>query len=128
MIQGDSELDLNNNQISSIESGAFNGLNTLYTLDLSKNQLTSVDMNIFAGLDNLSDLYLGGNQITALSDDFYNRTDGFDDVGINPACNSSKTSLFLDNTNCVALSSTNPKDFTANLTKLKYNTVGNYYV
>ncbi len=65
------ELWLGGNQISSIESGDFEGLTNLQGLSLSGNQITSIGRGDFEGLTNLQELWLGGNQISSIeSGDF----------------------------------------------------------
>ena len=59
-------LRLDNNQISSIESGAFTGLSVLETLSLYNNQITSIASGDFTGLSALTRLYLARNQITSI--------------------------------------------------------------
>jgi Leucine-rich repeat (LRR) protein len=49
---------LQGNQITSIESGAFNGLPLLTTLDLSYNQIAVIDKGLFEELSSLNDLEL----------------------------------------------------------------------
>jgi insulin-like growth factor-binding protein complex acid labile subunit len=64
-------LYLYRNQITSIESGDFQGLSNLQRLDLWENQITSIESGDFQGLGNLHSLYLYGNQITSIeSGDF----------------------------------------------------------
>ena len=63
-------LALINNQISSIESGAFSGMANLDMLLLNDNQITSIESGAFSGLS-VTTLYLSGNQITSIeSGDF----------------------------------------------------------
>ncbi|MEZ6103803.1 MAG: leucine-rich repeat domain-containing protein [Pirellulaceae bacterium] len=59
-------LSLNGNQITSVESGDFDGLTNLLELDLANNQITSIDSGDFDGLDNLQNLFLLGNQISSI--------------------------------------------------------------
>ncbi len=56
-------LDLANNQLSTIESNAFAGLTSLEDLDLTNNQLSTIESNAFAGLTNLENLNLNNNQL-----------------------------------------------------------------
>ena len=60
------ELDLQGNSISRIDSGAFSGLNSLRTLVLTGNELTEVTSSMFTGLPVLRSVYLGRNFITRL--------------------------------------------------------------
>ena len=65
------KLWLEDNQITSLESGAFDGLANLERLDLGDNQITGIERGAFDGLNNLQWLYLGHSQITGLeSGDF----------------------------------------------------------
>jgi len=59
-------LYLSHNQLSSIESGDFDGLTNLTNLYLSYNQLSSIESGAFSGLTNLTELHLSGN--TALKE------------------------------------------------------------
>ena len=52
------ELYLDDNQISSIESGDFSGLTNLTRLDLDSNQISSIESGDFSGLTNLTALNL----------------------------------------------------------------------
>jgi Leucine-rich repeat (LRR) protein len=58
-------LFLNHNQISSIETGAFNGLSELTELQIWNNPLTSMDLS---GLSNLDHLRMQWTSITSLGD------------------------------------------------------------
>ncbi len=59
-------LHLYNNQITTIEPNAFQELNKLKTLHLEDNQITTVQTNAFQGLNNLEELYLDENKITTI--------------------------------------------------------------
>jgi hypothetical protein len=63
------QLDLEGNQISSIESDAFSGLTNLNRLFLGNNRLSSIDSGVFNGLTNLEYLWLAGpdNALTELN-------------------------------------------------------------
>jgi hypothetical protein len=64
-------LILSGNQLTSIESGDFDGPTSLTKLYLKDNQLTSIESGDFAGLGNLTELYLSGNLLTSIeSGDF----------------------------------------------------------
>ena len=52
--ESDDLLNLDNNQLSSIESGTFSGLTNLTKLDLYSNQLSSIESGTFSGLTNLT--------------------------------------------------------------------------
>jgi Leucine-rich repeat (LRR) protein len=70
-------LELTDNQITSIEQSDFDGLSELQWLYLGRNQITDIDSRVFAGLAHLQDLFLYENQITSLErGDF----DGLDDL------------------------------------------------
>ncbi len=62
---------LNKNQISSIQSGAFQGLSNLEELQLDNNKITSIQPNSFQGLTSLRHLYLTYNRLTTLSPDTF---------------------------------------------------------
>ena len=65
------ELILDYNQISSIESGDFDGLGNLETLKLWGNLISSIESGDFEGLENLKALELRANQISSIkSGDF----------------------------------------------------------
>ncbi|MCA9168028.1 MAG: leucine-rich repeat domain-containing protein, partial [Planctomycetales bacterium] len=53
------------NQITSIDSGDFDGLDNLHDLYLYENRITSIESGGFEGLDNLQQLSLAFNQITS---------------------------------------------------------------
>jgi len=59
-------LSLEENQISSLDANAFQGLTNLQTLSLDYNQISSLDANAFQGLSNLQRVDLGHNQIASL--------------------------------------------------------------
>jgi Leucine-rich repeat (LRR) protein len=60
------QLNLNDNQITSIDNGDFNGLSNLTSLSLQSNQITSIESGDFAGLSSLTVLDLTYNQITSI--------------------------------------------------------------
>lgn len=60
------ELDLSENEIASIESGAFTGLAALTELHLYGNQISEIEPGIFTGLTGLTYLALDLNQITSI--------------------------------------------------------------
>jgi Leucine-rich repeat (LRR) protein len=64
-------LCLDNNQISSIEDGAFTSLDRLIELDLSHNELTMITKQIFGSLKSLNRLYLSNNQIREIEKDAF---------------------------------------------------------
>jgi Leucine-rich repeat (LRR) protein len=57
-------LDLNDNQIESLEIGDFNGLSQLLSLNLTNNKISSLEPGDFQGLDTLQSLYLTKNLLT----------------------------------------------------------------
>ena len=59
-------LELEHNQLSSIESGAFSGLTNLKFLSLSTNQISSIESGDFSGLTNLKELRLWRNQLSSI--------------------------------------------------------------
>ncbi len=59
-------LNLQDNQISTIQSGAFTGLSNLQTLNLWNNQISIIQSGAFTGLSNLQKLILGHNQISTI--------------------------------------------------------------
>jgi hypothetical protein len=61
------ELFLGTNQITRIERGSFKGLTNLRWLALNGNQITSFENGAFEGLGNLETLYLQGNQVIELN-------------------------------------------------------------
>ena len=72
------------NQITSIESGDFQGLGNLQSLDLRDNRITSIESGAFQGCSSLNTLLLWENDITRLnlSDavfDSLDQCDSFDD-------------------------------------------------
>ncbi|XP_077569965.1 leucine-rich repeat and immunoglobulin-like domain-containing nogo receptor-interacting protein 1-B [Stigmatopora nigra] len=62
------ELQLNENIISSIESGAFSNLMNLRNLGLRNNQLKLIQLGVFTGLNNLTQLDISENKIVILLD------------------------------------------------------------
>ena len=60
-------ITLNNNQICTIDNGAFNGLNELFVLDLSSNLLTMFSTFPYANLLNLRLLKINDNKIKFVS-------------------------------------------------------------
>ncbi|XP_018608049.1 leucine-rich repeat and immunoglobulin-like domain-containing nogo receptor-interacting protein 1 [Scleropages formosus] len=70
------ELELNENNISSIEPGAFGNLYGLRTLGLRNNNLKLIQLGVFTGLNNLTSLDISENKIVILLDymfqDLYN--------------------------------------------------------
>lgn len=59
-------LRLRQNQIASIESGDFLGLDELVNLQLSSNSIVRIESGAFAGLGNLTNLELYANQLTSI--------------------------------------------------------------
>ncbi|XP_078107693.1 adhesion G protein-coupled receptor A2 isoform X2 [Sander vitreus] len=59
-------LDLKHNLISTIMSGAFQGLSELRKLDLSNNRIGCLTADMFQGLSNLTKLNLSGNIISTM--------------------------------------------------------------
>ncbi|XP_053560069.1 adhesion G protein-coupled receptor A3 [Bombina bombina] len=64
-------LDLRNNLISSIEPGAFGGLLSLKRLDLASNRIGCLNADTFKGLTNLVRLNLSGNVFSSLAQDTF---------------------------------------------------------
>ncbi|XP_061618017.1 leucine-rich repeat and immunoglobulin-like domain-containing nogo receptor-interacting protein 1-B [Phyllopteryx taeniolatus] len=62
------ELQLNENTISSIESGAFSNLMNLRNLGLRNNHLKLIQLGVFTGLNNLTQLDISENKIVILLD------------------------------------------------------------
>ncbi len=63
---GTTVLYLYNNQISTIQSGAFTGLGNLQILELRGNQISTIQAQAFTGLSSLQAVNLGGNQISTI--------------------------------------------------------------
>lgn len=84
-------LNINHNEIESIEDNAFLGLNSLQTLDLSNNKLTRIDPRVFSqeapsglmqngakiiiGLGSLTDLNISHNKIDSIHQDAFSGLD-----------------------------------------------------
>ena len=64
-------LDLGRNQISVLDSRAFDGLDQLTVLKLDDNRFTSVPSNAFAIVPHLLELHLGQNGIQTLEQDVF---------------------------------------------------------
>ncbi|XP_019620927.1 PREDICTED: slit homolog 2 protein-like [Branchiostoma belcheri] len=62
------ELDLDNNQITDIEVGSFDGLENLRLLFLYRNALEKLASGLFKGMTNLLQIYLSSNNITTVED------------------------------------------------------------
>ena len=75
-------LDLTNNQITSIESRAFTGLDSLTRLELGSNQITSLPSGAFADLSNLTNLELSKNQITSIESGDFTGLNNLMDLGL----------------------------------------------
>ena len=65
------ELRLHNNQLTNLPEDIFDGLTTLTTLNLSSNQLTTLPEDIFDGLTALTTLWLYNNQLTTLPEGIF---------------------------------------------------------
>ena len=74
------DLDIRNNQISSIDEDAFDGFSAMQApslglgnklINLGGNQLESLPADIFDGLTALTHVYLGGNQLESLPADVF---------------------------------------------------------
>lgn len=75
LLTGLEELLLDNNRITSVEPGDFEGLSNLEVMNLGGNRITSVESGDFEGLTNLLTLSLNNNRVTSIeSGDF----DGLD--------------------------------------------------
>ncbi len=59
-------LDLDHNQLTTLQQNAFAGLTNLEYLDLQNNPLTTIQPDAFAGLTNLKDLSLRNNQLRTI--------------------------------------------------------------
>ena len=59
-------LDLDNNQLTTIQPNAFAGLTSLMGISLEINQLTTIQPKAFAGLPNLKNLFLSNNKLTTI--------------------------------------------------------------
>ncbi len=57
------KLLLDNNQISSVENNAFDGMSSLESLNLHKNSLSVIRNGMFTGLHALVELFLNSNEI-----------------------------------------------------------------
>ena len=71
LLVGLRSLDLEQTQLTTLNSGDFDGLPSLRRLDLSRNQLATLPAGVFNGLTNLQGLYLSGNQLTDLPDGLF---------------------------------------------------------
>jgi Leucine-rich repeat (LRR) protein len=69
-------LYLYTNQIASIESGDFAGLDSLIELRLNDNSITSLESGDFAGLGNLDYLYLFSNKIASIESGVFDSLSG----------------------------------------------------
>ena len=65
------EIKLDFNRISSLDGDPFDGLDDLRVLYLANNRISSLDADIFDGLARLTDLSLGGNEIESLDADLF---------------------------------------------------------
>ena len=65
------DLDLNRNAISSLPEDVFDNLTVLKRLDLRYNNLTAVPSGVFDNLSQLEELDLGGNGLTGLPDGIF---------------------------------------------------------
>ena len=59
-------LKFNHNKITTIQTNAFQGLNNLRNLNLHDNQITTIEPGTFQGLNNLKDLLITNNKITTI--------------------------------------------------------------
>ena len=79
-------LTLDNNQISLIKDGTFNGLQSLKTLGLEINNLNSsifTSINVFASVtDTLTSLFLQGNWIDTIYNDMFRRFTALEHLSI----------------------------------------------
>uniref|UniRef100_A0A7E4VTD1 Leucine-rich repeat-containing protein 15-like n=1 Tax=Panagrellus redivivus TaxID=6233 RepID=A0A7E4VTD1_PANRE len=66
-------LTLNDNNLSKLESGVFNGLDSLYELTLENNNLTSID-GLFVTLKELVFLSLSNNSITHITNTTFSKS------------------------------------------------------
>ena len=60
------DLDLSNNELSTLPRGCFTGLTSLEYLNLKENQLSTLPPGCFTGLDSLTNLFLAKNQLSTL--------------------------------------------------------------
>lgn len=61
------ELDLSQNNFSTVEALGLTGMNHLTTLHLEENQITQLPDNCLRNLSNLQELYINHNQISSIS-------------------------------------------------------------
>ena len=66
------ELDLRNQNISTLKPGDFEGLTAVTTLYLGSNRLRRLPAGIFSGLNRLTTIYLGRNELASLPAGIFN--------------------------------------------------------
>lgn len=76
------ELDLNNNDISSLPSNTFENLNYLQILDLSDNSIKTIDEYTFYGLNSLRKLFLKNNDIFKIEQNSFARAKQLDSLDL----------------------------------------------
>lgn len=60
------DLYLEDNQITTIETGAFDSLTALQYLRISNNPITYLDSNIFAAMPSLGEVYMSNTLVSVL--------------------------------------------------------------
>ena len=74
-------LELSSTSLSSVQNGAFNGLGNLQILHLYRNQISSIESGGFEGLSSLESLQLYDNRITALTPGGFTGLAGLQELG-----------------------------------------------
>ena len=77
------QLYLNSNQITSLHADTFDGLTSLQNLRLNSNQLTSLPSSIFSGLTNLQQLRVNSNLLTSLPSNIFSGLTNLQQLRIN---------------------------------------------
>lgn len=75
-------LNLNNNQLTKLDSQIFKGLTNLQNLLINNNQLATIDQKAFEGLISLQYLYLSGNQLTNIVNKTFEGLTSIDTISI----------------------------------------------
>ena len=76
------ELWLSSNKIQTIETGAWNGLDSLTLLSLAENQIEVVRENTFTNLSVCEELWLGWNKIHTIEDGAWNGLDSLKQLSL----------------------------------------------
>ncbi|XP_029654389.2 protein slit-like, partial [Octopus sinensis] len=66
-------LDLQDNNIATIQEGVFTGLKNLKQLSLKDNKISRIEKEMFQGLQNLQELILWNNKISTIEEDVFTR-------------------------------------------------------